>query len=209
MNAPEPRVVCHGVLTLLIEKFSGDEVSVRSDGDRVVVSLSERTHTVDRDVAATLRAELGEALTERCEYVHTVGTHRADGSYVVSRRKGDSSGHRKVFERFADLREWYASLPATFTAADVDIPGVTGGRRHLLVRHVVEHPAFDCVLTARQPLTAEKRDSEEEGEARVESPEIAPDELHHERLPEHRRSEQPPLALVGGDPSEGGRNREQ
>nr|WP_152415671.1 hypothetical protein [Halococcus saccharolyticus] len=155
----EFRVVCHGVITLLIEKFSGDEVSVRSDGDRVVVSLPGRTHTVDRDAAAALRAELGEALTERCEYVHTVGTHRADGSYVVSRRGADSSGHRKVFDGFAALREQYATLPATFTAADVDVPGVTGGRRHLLMRHVVEHPAFDCTLTARQPLTAEKRSS--------------------------------------------------
>ncbi|WP_049898439.1 DUF7528 family protein [Halococcus agarilyticus] len=128
-----------------------------------MVALSEQAHSLDRDAAAALRGALGEALTERREYVHTVGTHRADGSYVVSRRGADSSGHRKVFDGFADLREWYATLPATFTAADVDVPGVTGGRRHLLVRHVVEHPAFDCTLTARQPLTAEKRGSEEAG----------------------------------------------
>jgi len=165
MHAPEPRTACHGVPTLLIEKFSGDELSVRADGEQVVVTISGRTHTLDGDAAAALRTGLGEALTERREYVHTVGTRRADGSYVVSRRGADSSGHRKVFDGFADLREQYATLPETFTAADVDAPGVTGGRRHLLVRHVVEHPAFDCVLAARQPLTAEKRGSEGGDEA--------------------------------------------
>ena len=160
MNTPGLRIACHGVLTLLIEKFSGDEVSVRADGERVVVALSEYAHSLDRDAAAALRTRLGEALTERREYVHTVGTHRADGSYVVSRRGADSAGHRKVFDGFAVLRERYAALPATFTAADVDVPGVTGGRRHLLVRHLAEHPAFECALVARQPLTAEKRGSE-------------------------------------------------
>ena len=160
MDPPRYKVVCHGVPTLLIEKFSGDEVSVRADGERVVVALSEHAHSLDRDTAAALRGALSEALTERREYVHTVGSHRADGSYVVSRRGADSAGHRKVFEKFAALREQYAALPATFTAADVDVPGVTGGRRHLLVRHLAEHPAFECALVARQPLTVEKRGSE-------------------------------------------------
>ena len=156
----ESRIVCHGVLALLIGKFSRDEVSVRADGEQVVVTISGRTHTLNRDAAVALRTELGETLPERREYVHTVGIHRADGSYVVSRRGADSSGHRKVFAGFAALRGQYAALPATFTAADVDVPGVTGGRRHLLVRHLAEHPAFECALVARQPLTVEKRSSE-------------------------------------------------
>jgi len=91
--------------------------------------------------------------------VRTVGTHREDGSYVVSRRGADSSGHRKVFESFAVLRRLYDRLPEAFTAEDVEQSGLTGGRRHVLVHHFAEHPAFDCDRTKRQPLTAEKHTS--------------------------------------------------
>jgi hypothetical protein len=90
--------------------------------------------------------------------VRTVGTHREDGSYVVERRGADSAGHRKVFESFAALRRLYDRLSAEFTAAEVERSGLTGGRRHVLVRHFAEHPAFDCELVKRQPLTAEKTD---------------------------------------------------
>ncbi|HET7323969.1 MAG TPA: hypothetical protein VFJ06_06540, partial [Halococcus sp.] len=90
---------CHGVPTLLVEKFSGDEVSVRSTGE-VVVSLSGQTHELSRHEAVSLRRALGESLTDRREFVHTAGTHRADGTYVVSRRGADSTGHSKVFENF-------------------------------------------------------------------------------------------------------------
>jgi hypothetical protein len=107
-----------------------------------------------------LRAALGEALTERREFVRTAGTHREDGSYVVERRQADSAGHRKVFESFAALRRLYDELPATFVAGDVEQSGLTGGRRHVLVHHFAEHPAFDCELVKRQPLTARKCDSE-------------------------------------------------
>jgi hypothetical protein len=112
---------------------------------------------LSRHEAASLRYALGESLADRREFVHTVGTHRADGTYEVSRRGADSAGHSKVFERFGQLRELYESLPARFTAEDVESPGVTGGRRHLLVRHFAEHPAYDCDLASRQPLTARKR----------------------------------------------------
>lgn len=151
--------VCHGVPALLIEKFSGDEVSVRANSDEIVVSLSGHTHELSRHEAVSLRRALGESLTERREFVHTVGMHRADGTYVVSRRGADSAGHSKVFEGFEHMGELYESLPAEFTVEDVDAPGVTGGRRHLLVRHFAEHPAFECALVSRQPLTVEKRDS--------------------------------------------------
>jgi hypothetical protein len=90
--------------------------------------------------------------------VRTAGTHREDGSYVVERRHADSSGHRKVFESFASLRRLYDRLPEAFTAEDVQRTGLTGGRRHMLVHHFAEHPAFDCGLEKRQPLTARKRD---------------------------------------------------
>jgi hypothetical protein len=122
----------------------------------VVVSLGGRSHELDGREAAALRRALGETLTERHEFVHTVGTHRSDGSYVVARRDADSAGHRKVFERFGELRGLYESLSEEFTAGDIELPGLTGSRRHLVVRHLAEHPDFDCVLVARQPLTAAK-----------------------------------------------------
>jgi hypothetical protein len=120
------------------------------------VTVAGETHELTRAEADQLRAALGEALTERREFVRTVGTHREDGSYVVSRRRADSSGHRKVFESFAVLRRLYDRLPEAFTAEDVERSGLTGGRRHMLVHHLAEHPAFDCELAKRQPLTAEK-----------------------------------------------------
>lgn len=91
--------------------------------------------------------------------MRTVGVHREDGSYVVARRSADSSGHRKVFDSFATLRRLYDRLPEEFAAGDVERPGLTGGRRHMLVHHFAEHPTFDCELVKRQPLTARKRRS--------------------------------------------------
>jgi hypothetical protein len=103
-----------------------------------------------------LRRALGETLAERHEFVHTVGTHRPDGSYVVARRGAESAGHSKAFERFEQLWELYGSLPEEFVAGDIELPGLTGSRRHLVVRHLAEHPDFPCALVARQPLTAAK-----------------------------------------------------
>jgi len=70
-----------------------------------------------------------------------------------------------VFDDPADLRRLYDRLPERFTAADVTAAGVSGPRRHLLVRHVAEHPDFDCELAARQPLTVRKSASDAEGDA--------------------------------------------
>jgi hypothetical protein len=120
------------------------------------VAVDGETHRLDRATAQSLRDALTDALVGREEYLHTAGEHRADGSYVVERRAADSAGHRKVFERFGELRTLFAELPREFTATDVDEDTATGGRRHLLVRHLAEHPAFDCELAARQPLTARK-----------------------------------------------------
>jgi hypothetical protein len=111
---------------------------------------------LDRQVARALRDQLTEAVAGRREFCDTIGVQRPDGSYVVARRRADSAGHRKVFDQFAALRRLYADLPERFGAEDVSTAGVTGGRRHLLVRHFAEHPAFDCELAARQPLTARK-----------------------------------------------------
>ncbi|UPM43525.1 DUF7528 family protein [Halocatena salina] len=106
--------------------------------------------------ARDLHAALDEALYHTETFTHTACEHRPDGSYVVVRRRADSSGHRKVFDSFAALDELYGKLPTKFTAEDVEQPGLTGGRRHMLVHHFTEHPAFDCVLARRQPLTARK-----------------------------------------------------
>jgi hypothetical protein len=93
---------------------------------------------------------------ERRVFLHTVGLYRADGSYVVERRRATSAGHRTVFDSFDDLCALFDSLPREFDAGALGRPGVSGGRRHLLLWHLAEHPAFDCRLVSRQPLTAEK-----------------------------------------------------
>ena len=95
-------------------------------------------------------------MTERREFFRTAGTHREDGTYEVSRRGADSAGNSKVFESFETLRRMFDRLPAEFSADDVSRTGITGSRRHMLVRHFAEHPAFDCEIGRRNPLTAEK-----------------------------------------------------
>lgn len=129
---------------------------VDSTATGVVVTAGEAVAELTREEASDLRDRLSEALTERREFVRTVGVHREDGSYVVERRGADSAGHRKVFGSFEHLRRLHDRLPASFTAEDVGRSGLTGGRRHMVLRHLVEHPAFDCELASRQPLTAEK-----------------------------------------------------
>jgi len=124
----------------------------------VFLTIDGARHELSRHAAATLAADLGDALARCDEFVHTIGECRPDGSYVVSRRAGNSAGHRKVFEDWDALVERYDRLPRTFTASDLDGPGISGGRRHLLVRFLAEHPAFACELVSRQPLTARKRD---------------------------------------------------
>ena len=159
----------------LVEKFSTDSdhsvdddrfsreseddqrpVSVRSGGDAVVLDADGISRELTRAQARELRAALGDALTERREFVRTVGTRRDDGAYAVERRGAESAGHRKVFENFAECRRLYDRLPAEFTADDVRHVGVTGGRRHMLVWHFAKHDAFDCALVSRQPLMARK-----------------------------------------------------
>jgi hypothetical protein len=125
----------------------------------VVLSLPDGERRLSRSEAASLRDELTTALAGRREFVHTTGEHRPDGSYVVSRRNADSAGHSKRFDRFGSLEALYHRLPRTFDAVDVgdaaDCP-LSGSRRHLVLRHLAEHPAFDCDLVAQQPLTARK-----------------------------------------------------
>ncbi len=129
---------------------------MRNDGGTLVLDTGTETRELTRSEARQLRTALSDALTERREFVRTAGTYREDGAYVVERRGVESAGHRKVFESIDECRCLYDRLPEEFTADDVRHAGVTGGRRHMLVWHFVEHDAFDCELVSRQPLTARK-----------------------------------------------------
>jgi hypothetical protein len=131
----------------------------------VVLSLGSDTHILSRSEAARLRESLADALAAEHEFVHTAAEHRADGAYVVRRRGAESAGHRKVFDSREALRALYERLPREFTADDVEAEGLSGGRRHMVLRHLVEHPAFDCTLVCRQPLTARKQATEACGAA--------------------------------------------
>jgi hypothetical protein len=145
---------------------AGDPVVVDvCPGDAVNVRVGTESTELTREAVRRLRGALGDALTERNEFVHTAGQHREDGSYVVERRGADSAGHRKVFDSFEACRDVFKELPREFTASDVERAGLTGGRRHMLLWHFVEHSAFDCELSTRQPLTARK-----DGVARGETP---------------------------------------
>lgn len=72
-----------------------------------------------------------------------------------------------MFDSFDACEALFERLPESFTAEDVERSGLTGGRRHMLVWHYAEHPAFDCELASRQPLTVEKLadDGEDTGAA--------------------------------------------
>ncbi|MFB6107894.1 MAG: hypothetical protein ABEJ82_03510 [Haloplanus sp.] len=111
---------------------------------------------MSRADAAALQTAIGDALTERREFFRTAGEHREDGSYVVSRRGADSSGNEKVFRDFEAVRRLYDRLPGEFDAEAVGRTGITGSRRHLLMRHFAEHPAFDCRIESRSPLRVAK-----------------------------------------------------
>jgi hypothetical protein len=77
-----------------------------------------------------------------------------------------------VFDGFERARRLYDRLPAEFGADDVGRTGITGSRRHMLVRHFAEHPAFDCEIATRSPLTAEKTEADPEATADTETEEV-------------------------------------
>lgn len=130
---------------------------VSTDGERIRLTIDGQTHELSRENARGLQDALDEAMTYKREFLHTAGEHREDGKYVVSRRGADSAGNTKVFESFETVRRLYERLPREFTAEEVSRTGLTGSRRHMLVRHFAEHPAFDCGIDRRNPLTARKQ----------------------------------------------------
>ncbi|MCG1003471.1 MULTISPECIES: hypothetical protein [Halobacterium] len=129
---------------------------MRRRGDRVSVAVDGEELLLSREDAVQLRDSLDDALTARETFVNTVGVHRTDGAYVVERRDADSSGNRKVFDCFDALERLCERLPADFTADDLSQSGLTAGRRHMVLWHLVEHPGFTVELASRQPLTARK-----------------------------------------------------
>lgn len=107
-----------------------------------------------------LRDAVGDALTTKQEFLRTAGEHREDGSYVIERRGASSTGNSAVFESFDAARRLFDRLPESFTADDVGSAGYTGSRRHMIVRHFAEHPAFPCELASRNPLRGEKQEGD-------------------------------------------------
>jgi hypothetical protein len=141
----------------LVEKFSeSPDLRAERRGDRVALAVDGEELSLSREQAEQLRESLSDALTARESFLHTAGVHRSDGSYVVERRGADSAGNRKVFDSFDALRRLCERLPEEFTAEALSASGLTAGRRHIVLRHLVEHPAFPVELSSRQPLTAEK-----------------------------------------------------
>lgn len=145
-------------MTLLVGFFSGSDVAVWTEDESVVVSVDGSKRELSRAEAAQLRAAIGEAASHRREFVHTAGEHRPDGSYAVERRGADSTGNAAVFDSFGAVEALYGRLPAEFGAEAVGREGITGSRRHMLVRHFAEHPAFDCAIESGSPLRVEKRE---------------------------------------------------
>ena len=120
------------------------------------LTVDGETYRLPREAALALRESVGDALERRLELFRTVGQYRRDGSYAVARRAADTPGNEQVFDSFGALAELFDSLPGEFGAEDVGDAGVAGSRRHLIVRHLAEHPRFDCRLTSERPLRAEK-----------------------------------------------------
>jgi len=146
------------VTTLRIE-FSDGSVAATSSADTVVVTVDGVDHELSRAAASRLAEALQDALTAREAFLRTAGHHRADGAYVVSRRGAESAGNRKVFDSFDRLERLYERLPGEFDADDVGRTGITGSRRHMVVRHLAEHPAFDCEAVSRNPLRVRKEEA--------------------------------------------------
>ncbi|MFC4360006.1 hypothetical protein ACFO0N_18820 [Halobium salinum] len=127
-----------------------------ADGESILLTVDGTEHELSRADAAGLQEALGTALTEKREFFRTAGEYREDGSYVVSRRGADSTGNAKVFDSFDALRRLFGRLPEEFTAEAVGRSGITGSRRHMVLQHFAEHPAFDCEISHRNPMTARK-----------------------------------------------------
>lgn len=141
---------------LLVAFSDSDSVDAAAATAGVELSVDGEQFVLSRAVAAELRSAVGDALAERQPFGRTTSVHRPDGSYVVERRAAETTGNSAVFGSFDDLWRVFDRLPERFGAEDVDC--VTGSRRHMVVWHFAEHPAFPASLAAQRPLTCEKTD---------------------------------------------------
>lgn len=148
-----------GVETPAVADGDDSGVDASMHGDSIQLTIDGQHHELTREQARRIRDALDDAMTAEREFLHTAGRHREDGTYVVSRRGADSAGNTKVFENFEQLRRLFDRLPTEFTAEEVTRTGITGSRRHMLVHHFAEHPAFDCSVASRNPLTVRKAEA--------------------------------------------------
>ena len=142
----------------LVEKFRGEpdlgQLTATRRGDTVSLELDGTRFVLTTAQTEDLQDALDEALHASQEFLHTSGTHREDGAYVVERRGADSAGNRKVFDSFSMLGRLAERLPDRVTAEDLSRVGLTAGRRHMVLWHLVEHPELPFELDGRQPLAA-------------------------------------------------------
>lgn len=124
------------------------------------MTLDGTSHELSRTDASRLADAVGDALNSREEFLRTAGEYRDDGAYVVARRGADSAGNEKVFDSFGRLERLYERLPMEFDAEAIGRTGITGSRRHMVVRHLAEHPAFDCRTVSDNPLVVRKEGTE-------------------------------------------------
>lgn len=122
-----------------------------------MLTIAGERYTLPISVARHLYADLHDTLTERHQFVHTVSVQHPDGRYVIERRRAASTGNRIAFDSIEAIRECFVDLPDTFGATHVECDGITGSRRHLLVRHFAESPEFACGLVCENPLQAKKK----------------------------------------------------
>ncbi|MFB6254497.1 MAG: hypothetical protein ABEI06_07805 [Halobacteriaceae archaeon] len=120
------------------------------------MSVGEETIELSREEVVEIKHTLEDAVTERDEFVHTIGTYHPDGAYTIKRRGATSAGNKKKFESFVRVRQIYDALPRKFDAEDIGKYGITGSRRHMVIWHYIEHPRFACQIQCRNPLTASK-----------------------------------------------------
>jgi len=151
----------HGVSRLLVAfSDSTETVSIERHDGTILLTIDGTTKRLSSAAAADLRERIEEALTSRESFFRTACEYREDGSYLVERRGAESSGNSTVFDSFEEVRRVFDRLPEEFAADDLTRAGITGSRRHMMVRHFVEHPAFPCELVSRNPLAATKMPTE-------------------------------------------------
>lgn len=137
-----------------------NSIAVTTEGQSIRITVEDSTYELSRTSAQALQEAITDALTDRESFLRTEGIRRGDGSYVIRRRMAESAGNSTVFDDFQTVSEQFDTLPNEFGAGDIECMGITGSRRHMVVWHFIEHPAFPAELAARNPLTARKNETD-------------------------------------------------